>query len=313
MSQSQYLLKPSFRSTIRRLRQATIGSRITTTHGELYNPFFIVGSGRSGTTLMRRILCTNPDIHIPPELDITEMIRVYDKHCKQRWREFVYISLSNVEYRHKQFQYSLRTTAEKLIALPKKERCFARIIASIAKHDAESKGLEFTRWGDKTPYNVTSMNEILHMFPDARFVHMFRDGCDVVQSFVHYGIYDKYENAAKVWVNAIKSAEQFTHRDRLFTLQYEELVNTPEQRVQEVCAFLDIPFSAEMLNANEKSKQSLTEEIHQKHHENLFTPVSTNNIGKGRAAMPQQQREALAPLMDPWLLKLGYKSCLDAS
>lgn len=30
-------------------------------------PFFIIGSGRSGSTLLRRILCANPELHIPPE------------------------------------------------------------------------------------------------------------------------------------------------------------------------------------------------------------------------------------------------------
>ena len=32
-----------------------------------YMPFFIIGSGRSGNTLLRTILETHPEVHIPPE------------------------------------------------------------------------------------------------------------------------------------------------------------------------------------------------------------------------------------------------------
>lgn len=312
MSKRRNRLNPTFRSAFRRFRQATIGRRVPPTNGALYNPFFIVGSGRSGTTLLRRILCTNPDIHIPGELDITDLINNYDKHSKLRWREFVKISLAHVEYTKIQFQYSFRDAARYLVTLPKNEQSLANLIASIAKFDAKEKGIEFTRWGDKMPYNVTSMNEILYMFPDARFIHLYRDGCDVVQSFVHYGIYKTHEEAADVWLNSVRCAEQFTHRDRLYSIRYEDLVDSPERYVLEICEFLDITFNSDMLVSNEKAKLATSEAANWSNQENLHKSIFTGSIGKGRAAMPQEQREKLAPQMDPWLKKLGYKSCLES-
>ena len=50
-----------------RSRRIVTGQRVPLNRDEGYRPFFIVGSGRSGNTLMRRVLQTSPELHIPPE------------------------------------------------------------------------------------------------------------------------------------------------------------------------------------------------------------------------------------------------------
>src|SRR5204863_5859043 len=45
---------------------------------------------------------------------------------------------------------------------------------------AEKQGKQ--RWGDKTPIYVTSMREIAGALPEARFIHVIRDGRDVALS-----------------------------------------------------------------------------------------------------------------------------------
>lgn len=309
---SQNLTFPStLRSTLRRLKQATIGKSICVSNGALYDPFFIVGSGRCGTTLLRRILCSNPDIHIPPEFYIAELLRVYDKHCKLRWREYVYMALAYVAFKHDYYQYSFQPLAQRLIKLPKNERSLATIVASIAAYDAEQKGITYTRWGDKTPYNVVVMDEILEMYPDARFIHLYRDGCDVVASYMRLGHHD-FVDAGRLWVKYLEQVEAFAHQDRVLPLRYEDLVSDPETHTRATCAFLDIPFLEDMIQINERAKSAMTEEADQAHHANVHTRVSTDQVGKGRGGIPRETLELLAPVMDPWLIKLGYKPCLES-
>lgn len=311
MPHSNRVFQPTFRSRFRRLRQATIGKSIPVTNGALEKPFFIVGSGRSGTTLLRRILCSNPEVHIPPELFIRDLVGAYDKHRKLRWRDFTYLMLAYVSLRHEQHPYSMHALTNRLTESPKSEQSLATIISSIAAFDADQKDISFSRWGDKTPRNVTAMNEIMVMFPDARFVHSYRDGCDVVQSYVESGL-QNYETAAQKWIESLECIDAFSDPDLVFQLRYEDFVASPEQIVPKVCDFLDIPFASDMLEVNAKSASALSEESNRVHHENLAAPVSTRSIGKGRAAIPMDEMEKLAPVLDPWLVKLGYARCLES-
>lgn len=93
-----------------------------------------------------------------------------------------------------------RLVADRPVNLPAGERSLATILAAMVADDARHKGIEYTRWGDKTPFNFRVMNEILFMFPDARFVHSYRDGCDVVQSRVREGLTNYRESARFGWI-----------------------------------------------------------------------------------------------------------------
>jgi len=64
---------------------------------EKISPFFIIGSGRCGTTLMRRILITHPDICIPPETFVlSQWISLYQRYNNTNWKDLVYRILSTL-------------------------------------------------------------------------------------------------------------------------------------------------------------------------------------------------------------------------
>ena len=260
--------------------------------------------------MLRRILCSNPDTHIPPELFIQDLVQVYARYRKIKWRDFVYLITANIDHRHKMHPYSFTPLVNQLLLLPKKDRSMAKIIARLAEFDAKQKGLSCTRWGDKTPLNFKIMNEIMYMFPDARFIHVYRDGCDVVQSFVNAKLRE-YEEAAREWVQSLEAIKAFPYPDRVYSLRYEDLVSNPEEYVREVCSFLDISFSTDMLEVNDKAKSALSEEKSRQHHVNLHKPVSTQSIGKGRATIPENQLKQIAPIINPWLEKLHYSPCQE--
>jgi len=283
---------------------------------EWYRPFFIVGSGRSGTTLLRRILCANPGVHIPPETYVLgRVIGMYAEHDTLRWRHLVYLVLGSFEF-HRQFdefECTLRPAAQKLLDLPRRERSLARILNEIYLCHAAFKGVDCERWGDKTPSNVFSMRPITKVFPDARFVNVIRDGCDVVQSFLSSGLNESPESAANVWARSLSAAAAYRlkHPEACLDVRYEDLVRKPEETIRALCSFLEIDFVERMLQS-ESVATTMGDVALLEHHENVKKPLSASRVGRGRADLTPHQKARLAPILDPWLSKLGYPLAQEA-
>ena len=61
-----------------------------------YEPVFIVGSGRSGNTLLRRILNASNEIYIPPEMKmLNHIISIYHRYSNAPWNELVNLIYSS--------------------------------------------------------------------------------------------------------------------------------------------------------------------------------------------------------------------------
>ena len=64
-----------------------------------YRPFFIIGSGRCGTTLLRAMLQTHPTVHIPPETySLGQIIQEYPRYSRLPWDELLRLILTRFEY-----------------------------------------------------------------------------------------------------------------------------------------------------------------------------------------------------------------------
>ena len=72
-----------------------------------------------------------------------------------------------------------------------------------------------TRYGDKTPGYVKEMRRIQRVLPEARFIHIIRDGRDVSLSHMrmNWGP-ETYEQSARLWRNRIRKARKMAPFDR---------------------------------------------------------------------------------------------------
>lgn len=281
---------------------------------EAIKPFFIVGSGRSGNTLLRRILCSNSEIHIPPETYVLgQLIKNFRKTSRLKWKHLVYQALSELEYypEFETFQLSLRPLAQQLLKTPKKDRSLALILDSFYKYHAHSFNLNCKKWGDKTPLNTFYLERIYKVFPNAKFIHLIRDGCDVVSSYVEANIYNNIEDAAERWSNSVKIADNFVkkYNKKSLEIRYEDLVNTPKITVQKICDFLEMEYEDAMLNSELKYRMGDVEM--RQHHKQVYNPISTSSIGKGRYKLTNQQKQRLQQLIGDHLEKLGYQPCIS--
>ena len=276
-------------------------------------PFFIVGAGRSGSTLLRRILYANPALHIPPETHVLgDAITLYRRNRHWSWPHLVRLVLAQFEFQRDfgAFDLSLRTLAQGLEATPPDKRSCAFIIDRLYRAHASLHSPECTRWGDKSPYNSFHLDVIHKTFPDAQYIHLVRDGCDVVYSMVESGLFEDAESAAKRWVESVAAVGRFArrHPSDVVEVRYEALVTRPAEVVEVLCSFLDVDPVEEMLHS-EYVADSMGDVPLRAHHRRAREPVSPSPVGLGRRELPGEDRGRIAPIVDSMLERMGYPRC----
>ncbi|MCZ6820174.1 MAG: sulfotransferase [Calditrichaeota bacterium] len=284
---------------------------------ERYRPFFIIGSGRSGSTLFRRILTAHSELHIPPEnFELPTSVRKFKQFSKvMTWSDLVHLTMSLFEFHHEfyTFEVSLRPLVNRLLDIPHSRRNLAYILDRFYRYHAEQHGCSMLRWGDKTPLNSVepgTLEQILKVFPDAQFIHLVRDGCDVVSSCLRYGFFPDIKSAANRWVRVIKNVQRFSqaHPTRSLEIRYEDLVSQPEPTVKSICRFLDVNYEASMLLSEDLATKMGDVPVLSEHRE-VGKPINIKNIGTGRYDLSDQEKEELQPLIGRELELFGYPPC----
>lgn len=277
------------------------------------NPFFIVGSGRSGNTLLRRILLAHSELYIPPETYVLgRAITAFRRYNNMRWPHLVSLIYSIFEFHPEfvTFDCWLGPLAKEVAYCPVPSRNLAYILDRFYRYHAEIKGFTPTRWGDKTPLNVYDLPLIREVFPGAQFIHILRDGCDVVESYLRSGIYKDLESAAQRWSTSVSAYQEFSRKfpGSCFEVRYEDLALKPEETVQGVCGFLKIDFEPSMLGSEDLSSQMGDVGLHE-HHKRVSGKITASRIGTGREALTAEQKRNLSPIIDQLLVELGYPPC----
>lgn len=283
---------------------------------EPVEPFFIVGCGRSGTTLLRRMLMAGDEVHIPPENWHLGAVlsRFRARYRLLEWQELVHLVAARFTYQGEGSQRvpkwwfetgELYPLLKQLAALPEPERSLARLVDGIYRYHGSVRGATPTRWGDKTPYNRKFMFPILEAFPKARFVYLVRDGTDVVSSWLKLPGYDLQERA-EAWKQAVHTLRHFTkeHPEKCLEVRYERLVRHPADTLESVCQFLSLDFSPAMVE-NPASRERMNQVSRLPQHENVFKPVSSSHIGKGHHRLSSAQKAEVADLIGDALKDQG--------
>lgn len=246
-----------------------LGSRALPYHiqAEITSPsYFILGSGRSGNTLLRRLLMEDFDTFIPPEMPgLGKGMRGLIQNRKRGWDTCVisffenFEASANVAIKNPEsgeiynLWSELGLSTDELIrqalAISPASRSGAALISFL--YDSILTAAEFpttshTVIGDKTPWNVMYTRQIETFFPNARFAYIVRHPLAVAYSYVKglsavNGI--TLDDAVRRWAiaqtNCLDLAGRVGH-DRLFVTQYERLV-TSENESRRVGAMLGLP------------------------------------------------------------------------
>jgi len=118
------------------------------------------------------------------------------------------------------------------------------------------------RWGDKTPMYCKHVNTIRRVLPEARFIHLIRDGRDAALSLrrMWFSPGWEIETQASYWRDCIVSARRagVGHADYI-EVRYEDLILDTRATLERVCAHVNLTYEDAMLRYYERAPQRLRE------------------------------------------------------
>ncbi|MEE9119348.1 MAG: sulfotransferase, partial [Calditrichia bacterium] len=179
-----------------------------TTLSQKKGPIFIVGSARSGTTLLQRMLRSHPRISSPTG-ESTFIIPLYRnatafgdlnkiENVRCVLQEMHRINSNYLETDFYWQRFDIDTLSREFHA--EGRNSIPKVIAGIFEKNTRLEGK--MRWLDKSPYYILHLRTILEIFPDAKIIHIIRDGRDCALSMLvrkyDLKIFNTY-TAAKIW------------------------------------------------------------------------------------------------------------------
>lgn len=270
-------------------------------------PFFIIGAGRSGTTLLQAMLTRSSRIAIPPETHFFSRFDPAIRFCDPLGEAQIEPYLRWVAAHP--WWGELGLDAQSLREhLNRGERSAASILLWMLRALAGGGAL---RLGEKTPRHEKHLPRILEVFPDARIIHMHRDPRDVVASLQRepWMAGRSAQRIARHVRDALarqsRAARQMG-RDRYAVVRYETLVSQPERELRRLCEFLGESFDERMLRfyeredagylASEAGWKSLT-----------LAPLDPSRHGRYRTLLSMRDIRAVERVMGTLLAEYGYE------
>lgn len=267
-------------------------------------PFpFIVGRGRSGTTLVRALLDSHPEMAVVQEAHFLVPLAA----ARRRFETAADFDAAGFLERlrdHRSF-FRLDMPAEEVAEVLNAARpaTVADAMRAIYARYASRRGK--VRYGDKTPGQVVHIDLLARLFPEARFVHVIRDGRDSTLSYLDasFGPTTVAEGAIywKRFVAAGRRSGAALGSARYREIRYEDLVADPERSLRGICTFIDLPYDDAMLRYHERA-----EELVGKIHHNLAKPP-TSGIRDWRKDMRPEDVALFEALAGDLLGELGYE------
>jgi len=284
---------------------------------------FVCGVTRSGTTLLRLMLDSHTDMAIPGETHWLPKLIKYQERGKHTADE-----LANQIIDHKRwgdFHLDGEQLRERIRALQPVNAADAIRAFYLLYTEREGK----TRYGDKTPGYIKEMPRIERVLPEARFVHIIRDGRDVALSHfrMNWGPETPAESA-RLWRNRIRKARKVGPKVSHYTeVRFEELVLDTEGVLRRVCDFIELDFQPAMLDYHERAEGRLAEKARElprknrpnqpaetrlESHRLAKEPPRSDRIGMWRERMSEGQVAEYEAVAGDMLAELGYELATDA-
>ncbi len=270
-------------------------------------PVFIVGCPRSGTTLLRMMLDSHPQLAIPPESHFIPKVWAVRRRYERNGSLLVDRVAADIMHtdRYREWNLPEQYVWRRLHALTSPG--IADIIETffLAYMERESK----QRWGDKTPGYSLDIPLIARLFPTARFIHLIRDGRDVATSLRDHFKDLRPSDAALAWATRVRKGRAqggVLGADRYLEVHYEDLVADPAEELSSICEFIGLDYRSDMLEYSRRVPEAVPESEHLRIHSHLDKPP-TSGLRNWRAQMTPSDLALFEALAGRELEQFGYR------
>lgn len=205
----------------------------------MLKPLFILSLPRSGSTLLQRVLAADSQI-----ASVTEPWVLLPFAYTLRERGI------RAEYSHQLAHAALN---DFLRELPNGRRDYLAAIGAVMNelYQKAAKGGRVRYFLDKTPRYALIANEIFEIFPDGKFIVLWRNPLAIIASMIEtwgrgrwnvsaYEV-DLFDGLA----NLIDSYQ--SHSEKLLAIQYESFLQSPEMELSRISEYLSVKLDAELL------------------------------------------------------------------
>lgn len=294
------------------------------------SPVFIVGHGRSGTTLIRKILSSHSRISILPETHFMKRVdsqknihgtpENFDVFWKSytSWIRFKYLDIDKDSCLKLIDEYGDRTF----------QNIFRAVITEYKKKSGKPRG------GEKSPSHIRYLPVLFEWFPNARIIIMQRDPRAVIASKLNTPWVRERINPASLrrgffidsrlrelilatdtWSNIYNEIVPAWESDpRVLVVSYEKLCDNPQKEVRTICQFLGETFEEEMLTVQKrKNVSSQTGSLQddrvkqwEQHHKKTEEPISTDSLQKWTKNLSKIEIAIVEARCGEKMKKIGY-------
>ena len=276
-------------------------------------PIFIGGCGSSGTTLFAKMIGNHPEIALGEELAVFDHPQIFSKSIGELKQAYLEQGFTRPDFltgqifplttkfgpyfglfypNHGRLYHDVNTTCTLLRQANSITGFFNFFLTQFARDQGKN------RWAEKTPNNIYTANNILEAYPDGKFIHIIRDGRDVIHSLVSRRNFD-LQSAIVRWLSAVSVRDKIAFAERYLEIKYEDLVLDTEQVLHTVCEFLEIQYSDAMLKYHENNADGFLGYA--------TSPVFQSSVGKWDDIEWETAKKSLVELsIATQLRKLGY-------
>jgi hypothetical protein len=244
-------------------------------------PVFLIGSERSGTTLLRLMLDHHPNIAFNLE------------------SEFLVSEISSAGAFPDVAAYRRTLQQDRVFAhsgfAVREDLDFPALVNDFLRQKLERDRKHIV--GATVHYGFSRLR---YLWPRAKYIYLLRDGRDVASSVVEMGWAGNVFAGAKWWLDAEREWADFQKsltRDRWIEVRYEHLIADSEAQLRRICEFIGVGFSARMFDYVESSSYALPD---------------ASQTSKWRTKIRQRDLELLEARIGPRLAARGYDPGCEA-
>jgi len=267
------------------------------------SPVMIVGHGSSGTSILTRLMRDYLKVAFGTESQFIvhyyrRLHRYGDLQNDANLRRLVADVLSERWFQRSRKFDGFKATVDETLA-DVQERTYRGVLdaafGQLAKH------LGTTRWGDKTPEYTHDLPIIGELFPDAKYIHMLRDGRDVALSVMgrYWGAKNAFV-AAREWKEALGQVDEFLTTipdEQKLVITYEGMLSKPVDAFAQMIDFLGID------NQDNKLLDAIAEPI--------ANDLMRSNFDKWRTKMSAADRVRYERIAAGTLARHGYETMIE--
>lgn len=278
---------------------------------------FIVGIGRSGTTLLMSMLNAHPEIQATPEINFFnffsgrwESKKRFSEKNKSLVMQFV---LRYKNHNFSGFGFDLEQFGKT------KSRSFNELYRNFYgsfTYGGERKHSRF--FFDKNPINSLYLGRIIRLFPESKFVFLLRDpraGYLSRRQKINFRSTNIYFNAYR-WLlynqEVLKFAKQYP--EKFFLLRYEDLVSDPEWEMRRMADFFQFGYDERMLRFHENVVKNSFQKAAAENQERAFTkytdlskPVNTSRMSAWESELSPQEIHIIDAITSRLASAFGYE------